>query len=642
MLFRKANAAVPMVLCVCALIFGCCFQAAAQQPPKVAEIAITGNQNISDEAITAVITNLKPAGDFTQDAMEKDRQLIDKLGYFSSVTARSEDAPAGVKVTFDVVEFPIVKEIRILGNKSISTERLLSLMRIKQGQVYNEQTISLDISAIEKEYQGLGFFAPVSEDAGIDPQTGVLTIPILESIVESIDFVGNKKTDDRIFLREMRTKPGQVLNQKILFDDLNRRVYGLGILDRAAWQAPKISPGSEPGKVAIVIPVTEQKTGQVMMSLGYSSRQKLVGRVEVSQSNFRGRAEKLDALVEVGQSVGATAPGGGSYQLSYYEPWLDSKNTSMNISLYNKLIYRFSNSVPFTGGTTISDRIYNERHKGITLGFGRPLDTHTRITSNLRFEEVGVSLPSSLAPDTFLSKISQPGPIRSVTVGGVSNTRDDDADPASGWFRSMSLEVGWARKSAFSGIDTAIRPDPDDPEAVVPPNTVWTLRTADTGFFEKVQFDIRRYLSKGGIKKNLDEKRKTIALRLTGGISSGTLLFGEQFFVGGAETLRGYREDRFWGKNMLALNAEYRHPMGKTLTGVFFTDVGDAWGPVDNIQPNPAIASDPRDLDQHNSFTPNVGVGLGIRVITPIGPLRLDYGVGSEGGRTHFAIGHAF
>jgi outer membrane protein insertion porin family len=62
-------------------------------------------------------------------------------------------------------------------------------------------------------------------------------------------------------------------------------------------------------------------------------------------------------------------------------------------------------------------------------------------------------------------------------------------------------------------------------------------------------------------------------------------------------------------------------------------DVGDAWG--GNIVTV-------NNLVQHQTFSPSIGTGIGIRVNTPIGNLRLDYGVGSEGGRTHFSIGHAF
>lgn len=628
MSFRIIARKTIAVIIACAVLLCIVTALTAQETPKVAEIAVTGNQNISDAAIRAVIANLKPGGDFTAEAMETDRKAIEALGYFSAVTARSEPAAAGYKVIFDVVENPLIKEIRIIGNKSISTEGLSGLLRSKVGQVFNEQTLTLDIEAIQKDYVDQGFFAYVSEDVGIDHQTGVLTIPILESVVQSIDIVGNKKTHDYVFLREMKTKPGQVLNRKVLEEDV-RKLYSLNILEVSAYQRPQIEPGSEAGKVKVIIPVTEMKTGQVSLGLGYSSKQKLVGRIELSEANLRGRAQRVNLLTEIGQRSDIISSGRNSYELSFYEPWLDKKNTSLNVSVFDKLVYRFSSSI--TGGettTTGSDKIYSERRTGESLGLSRPLSTAVRLSTNLRIEDVGISLPSSVDPSDFLGQISQPGPIRSLSFTGAQNTRDYDADPGHGCLNSLTLEVGHAKKSTFTGVDA--NPDPKVAD------TTWTLSPAGSGTFEKIQFDFRKYISRGGPKKAPDEKRKTIALRLTGGVTSGTVLFSEQFFVGGAETLRGYREDRFWGDRMMLFNAEYRMPMGKSLTGVAFADYGDAWKQADHLN-----IIDPAFF-QHDSFKPNLGVGIGIRVVTPIGPLRLDYGRGSEGGRTHFSIGHAF
>ena len=112
------------------------------------------------------------------------------------------------------------------------------------------------------------------------------------------------------------------------------------------------------------------------------------------------------------------------------------------------------------------------------------------------------------------------------------------------------------------------------------------------------------------------------------------LPFFEQFFVGGAESLRGYREDRFWGDNMLLISVELRKPIAQAITGVVFVDYGDAW----NGNPEFFIG----ELEQHVNFKGHFGTGVGMRVTTPIGHLRLDYGIGTEGGRTHFSMGHAF
>ncbi|MDO8586300.1 MAG: POTRA domain-containing protein [Armatimonadota bacterium] len=625
--FRKAVSLKRLALfCACATLVSLGSVLLAQEAPKVAEIVITGNQNISDAAIRAVIATLKPDGDFTAEAMETDRKAVEALGYFSAVTARSETTPAGVRVLFDVVENPVVKEIRLVGNKSISTERLMSLLRSKVGQVFNEQTLTLDIETIQKEYVEQGFFGYVSEDVGVDPQTGVLTIPITESVVQSIDIVGNKKTPDYIFLREMKTKPGKILNRKTLEEDV-RKIYSLGILEVTAYQRPQIEPGTETGKVVVLIPVTEQKTGQVSLGLGYSSRQKVVGRIELSEANFRGKAQKVSLLTEIGsRRPDIVTSGRNSYQVSFYEPWLDKRNTSLNVSGFDKLVYRFSST--FGSGIGGSGTIYSERRKGGTIGLSRPLSSILRLSTNLRVEKVDMTLPDGT--NDFLGQIAQPGAISGVGITAARNTRDFDADPAHGWYNSVTAEAGRAKKSTFTGAD----PDSDP----LTQNTVWTLNPATSGTFQKAQIDLRKYMSRGGPKKTPDEKRKTIALRLTGGIVSGKVLFSEQFFVGGAETLRGYREDRFWGNRFMLFSAEYRMPMGKSLTGVFFTDYGDAWEQADQIVLGPSFD----EFVQHGSFDPHLGVGIGIRVITPIGPLRLDYGRGSEGGRTHFSIGHAF
>ena len=72
--------------------------------------------------------------------------------------------------------------------------------------------------------------------------------------------------------------------------------------------------------------------------------------------------------------------------------------------------------------------------------------------------------------------------------------------------------------------------------------------------------------------------------------------------------------------------------MGKELQAVAFMDIGDAWG-GDWADPY-AVPDDSMNL--------HVGYGVGIRVNTPIGPIRIDYGLGEDGARTHFSIGHAF
>lgn len=115
-----------------------------------------------------------------------------------------------------------------------------------------------------------------------------------------------------------------------------------------------------------------------------------------------------------------------------------------------------------------------------------------------------------------------------------------------------------------------------------------------------------------------------------GGIATGDMPYNDLFTLGGADTLRGYEDDEFRGNKMYAATVEYRFPIAKKVQGVLFTDMGAAWGGTGKIP----WYQESRGL--------HYSVGAGLRVTTPIGPIRLDYGVGKDGGKFHFSFGGKF
>lgn len=582
------------------------------QTQKVVEVAISGNVNINSDAIRNVIS-LKPGMDYTEQAIEKDRAAIMSLGTFSVVTPHREDVPGGLKVTYEVTENPKVTEIKIVGNDPVPVETVLGLMKTKAGQVLNTTTLNQDIEAVQTYYGDEGYIAYVTEDIGVDPKTGVLTVPILVNRVQDVTITGNKKTKAWVFLREMKTKPGQVFNAKVLNEDI-LRIYNLDILEDI--KPKQILPGTEIGMLKITIPVVEKKTGMVSLGFGYSSKQRLVGQARLAETNFRGLGQGLNLLWQQGTSD-ATG-GSASYEVGFYEPWLDNKHTSLSVNGFNRLLYRFSSGIFNT--STFNN--YNERHQGGDLTLSRPLTDRTRLYVSGRFEHVNTD-PSLLKSENgefpaFVT-IVQKGDVTGGSLRFVHNSRDFDLDPGAGGYEGVSLEIGTVDAIGFE---------------LPPPGETQLIETPVNGGFQKISFDVRRYFSKGGRKLTPQDKRLTLAMRLRAGYAGGTLPFFEQFFVGGAESIRGYREDRFWGTNMLVASVEVRKPIAQSISGVVFVDYGDAWGSAtDFIVPQ---------LPQTETFQGNFGFGVGMRVNTPIGHLRLDYGVGSEGGRTHFSMGQAF
>ncbi len=109
--------------------------------------------------------------------------------------------------------------------------------------------------------------------------------------------------------------------------------------------------------------------------VGYNTKQRLVGRASLTETNFRGRGQGLNVLWEQGTTDAVGGP--ASYEVGFNEPWLNSRHTSLSLTAYNKVIYRFSSGI-FDSGTLEDDETYNERHKGGDATFSRPLGEFVR------------------------------------------------------------------------------------------------------------------------------------------------------------------------------------------------------------------------------------------------------------------------
>jgi len=549
-------------------------QPGPEQGPPIVAIEVRGNEHIATDTVTAALT--AHVGEaYTPALAEAQEQAVRDLGWFYDVSITTDPAEQGVRLVVAVVENPVIKGIVMEGNTVFSDEQLLAVMETKLGQVSNNRTIIRDLQAIQRKYQDAGYIYAQVTDVATDAATGNLVISLVEGKVEGIRVTGNHKTKTHVITREMRTKPGDILNREVLRRDLDR-VINLEIFQDVSAQ-PTV--GSAPGLVMVTINVAEKKTGLAAAGLGYSSVQKLVGFVDLAESNLGGTGQKVSIRTEFG--------GRESYELGYYNPWIAAPATSLRVGLYRKLILR-------EAFTQEQSRLYDEKRTGGNVTWSRPLGQsyNTRLFATLRADSVEAKFPGGAPTDDALIDFitsQRAQDVRSLALAVRSDTRNIIANPTQGGLNSLSMEfAGW-----LGGAD-----------------------------FSKFGSDLRRYWRVGG---------KTIfATRLLLGLATGNPPFLEQYLVGGGETLRGYRNDRFPGTHMALLNTELRIPLQENLAGVLFVDVGDAWGG--------AFARDLGDTD----FTAHLGYGLGVRLITPIGPIRIDYGIGSEGQETHFSVGHAF
>ena len=611
--------------------------AAAQEGQPIGSVEIRGtsatNVDIVRRALDAV--GVKEGQIYRREMNDEARRRILDEGYYSDAFLRVElsgDKKANIIVT--ITENPIIKQVVIRGNRKIASEKIIPKLASKEGNVINTIRLREDAQLIQRIYRQAGYEAFLSElEEVFDPKTGILTFPVTETVVDSIEIDGLKKTKKYVVTREMRTKLGEPLNVNTVRRDLTR-ILGTGLF--ADVGSPRTEP-TEEGHVKLVIPVQEQRTGQVQVGFGYSVQQRLTGTVELAEQNFQGKGQQVNASWTVGGTVARN-----QFELGFTEPWLDKHNTSIGLSLYSRFNFRFNRVLSSNATSGSSSNPYYEERRGGAVTLSRPTSEFSRAFTSFRTETIRANNLQPNYNDLTDSEINnirgalvQNGDVQSVTFRYLTNTRDNEQDPAAGFYVSPSFEVG---SSNFKSQKPRLNPAYVSATATPNISRVLVEQRDQRGGFTKFNIDTRRYLNLSKTPRvTLREAKPVLAQRLLLGTAAGNIAFSEQYFMGGADNLRGYADDRFWGNNLFLLATELRLPLEKRgdFAFVVFADVGDAWGATSLNRENiPGFG-------QHNKFAPRLGAGIGVRLKTPVGPVRLDLGRG-ETLRTHFAIGQSF
>jgi len=557
-------------------------QAQANNQGKITAIVVQGNENIfKDLIISQIASNL---GDvFSKENIEKDMKAVYDLGYFEDVKIKLESFRDGYKVVFVVVENLPVKEINIEGSTVVSVEEMREVMVLREGQIFCQKILKNDLDRISQLYKDRGYLLINIKDINFDEE-GKLWIKISEGRLEKIIIEGNDKTKEKVITREINIEPGDLFNFEIVKKSL-QKIYNLGYFEDVSM---KLEPGSEEDKIFLVIKVIEKNTGKFGVGAGYNSEEGLMGFTSYEESNLFGGGQKLEAKVEIG--------GRTTYKIAFLEPWLANTPTSFGFEVYDTA----QKEEEKEEGEIISE--YEEERLGGKLIFGRRISDAVDLGIELKTEKVTYNLISgSSLPDN-----SDEGQTNSLTPTFTYDTRDNVFNPTSGLYGNFSLE----KAGGFLGGDYDF--------------TKYNL-TLSTYFSTKITEDV---INIGSIKNIADKiSQGVLAFRAKGGSANSVLPSFAKYKVGGMNTVRGYDFGEFSGDKSLVFNAEYRLPLAKNFQAVLFTDWGQAWDYEESI----------------NLADLKFGKGIGIRFDTPIGPIRLDYGIDEEGtGQTYFSVGHTF
>lgn len=527
------------------------------------------------------------------DYIRHDLNVIGATGLFSTVKPAFTNVPEGVKLNYAVQMNPVVQGVDITGNESISTGDLKKLITVTPGTVLNTSVVSKNIADINAAYGNKGYMMSRVSEVSIDDK-GILHLGISEVHIEDIQLRGNNKTKNKVIMRELRFKKGDIFNKETASRSI-QRVYNTGYFEDVNVRLLQGKKNSN--DIIVEIDVVEQKTGTVTIGAGYSDSDGLVGILGLSETNLRGTGDKVSINWEFGGHTDTTR----NYIFSYTHPYLNDAGDSIGFSLFD----RESEYDDYDEkGNSVAE--YDKRTKGFNVTYGRARseyitdyltlgtkDTkYTDYSSGLDYRNLDKLSLGGNPSDEYTGYMNNNfGHTNSLTWDHVFDNRDNVYDPTKG------------KRLAFSGT--------------------WAGHGIG-GDFDYFKFTVenRLYYKVG--------RAHVIAVRLMGGIATGDMPFGDMFTLGGADNLRGYEDDEFRGNKMYQATVEYRYPIAKKIQGVIFGDLGNAWGGTEHI---PWYNSDNKI---HYSG------GLGFRITTPIGPVRLDYAVGSNGGKFHFSFGGKF
>ena len=577
----------------------------------ISSVKFIGNSRVTTSELLD-ITQLKAGEYFSRSRVEDAQRRLLATGKFSEVKPDAQVANGKMALSFEVVENPIVKSIVITGNHAIPTSTIMSALTTKPGSVQNYNNLREDRDKILGLYQAEGYTLVNITDMSTD-ENGTLHISIVEGIVKKIEVKkmvtkqkGNRrtpnddvlKTKDYVIDREIEIQPGKIFNVKE-YDATVDNLMRLGIFKNVKYEARSI-PG-DPEGIDLILLIDEDRTAELQGGVAYGSETGLMGTLSLKDSNWRGKNQQFGFTFEKSNKDYT------GFALDFYDPWIkDTDRVSWGWGAY-KTDYGDEDSILFHEIDTVGFKV----NIGKGLGKNFTLSLGTKVEYIKEKHEDGKLRKANNDKWYYKEKnkwreiegVDDKYWLWSIYPYISYDTRNNYLNPTSGLYAKWQIEGGHAGgyKSGNFG------------------NTTLELRTYHKGLF----------------------KNNTFAYKVVGGIASNSTKESQKFWVGGGNSLRGYDGGFFKGSQKLVATIENRTQLNDIIGIVVFADAGRAWK---------QNGRDPSYTRDNSHFGHNIGTtaGVGIRLNTPIGPLRFDFGwpVGNkmddDGMKFYFNMGQSF
>jgi outer membrane protein insertion porin family len=596
----------------------------------VSRINFEGNEHFSDRTLRkqmktrgkTLVYFLDKSGRLDETQLQQDldsiREFYQNHGYIDVEVKDVRKQYGGGRMTITIVvnegtQYHVGK-ISISGQKEATEQGIRALLKMKEGKVYSPKALHDDAKAVADAYGSGGYVDLVITPQGTPGGSGIIDLHYQieeggRSFIQRINIVGNARTKDKVIRREVLVTPGDVFNT-VRVETSKKRLDNLGYFSKVETYPEDTGV---PGRKDLTIEVQEKRTGSLSFGGGFSSVDKLVGFVELTQGNFditnwpvlTGAGQKLRIRVQVGTARKDAL-------VSFTEPWLFDQPLSVTTQAF------FNESSYFSS-------YYDQRDYGFTVELRKPLNPFIYASLGYRLESFDIYNVDPLASAAL--QFEKGSTLKSeITSGLVWDRRDNPFLTRTGQRIAITPYVA----GGFLGGDVQIYG--------------WDVEASQ---YFHLWWDTILLFNVEAATVN------------TWGSGDHVPIF-DRLFLGGANNLRGfeYRDvgpkdvngEPIGGKTIARATVEWTFPIVEKARGAIFYDTGfdnvDAYDFSIGTQTKPRKIGSTKPPVEYTNLASDIGVGL--RLDLPIGPLRLDYGIPIQragnhyNGQFNFSVGYQF
>ena len=486
-----------------------------------------------------------------------------------------------IYLTVNIAEGPKYKvsSVKVGGNLTIPEQEVRKMISVKPGDFFSREELTASTKRIGDRLANDGYsFSNINAAPEVNKENKTVAFtfqvdPGRRVYVRRINITGNVKTRDEVIRREMRQMEGGWLSAEKVTRS-RERIDKLGFFSEVTVETPAVSGVND--QVDVNVNVVERSTGSIQVGAGYSDIDKLVLQGSVSQSNVFGTGNFVSAQINSGRTNRA-------YVLSYTNPYYTVDGVSRGFDLYHRI-----------NDTTQLSNVdhYKIKTTGAGIRYGIPVTETDTVSFGLAYERSAISLvgDSPLRYLDYVNKFGEKNSTLKGDVGWARDTRNSFFYPTKGHYQRIYGEFG------LPGGDLNYYKLNYQHQWFIPMTSVFTLMlNGEVGY--------------GGGYRNNDE-----------------LPFFKNFYGGGVSSVRGFatsslgpkdNDNRSLGGDRRAvISGELFFPLprvkdDKSVRLSIFVDGGNVYGKGEKF-----------DVGEFRYST-----GLGLTWFSPIGPLKLSYGI---------------